>query len=513
MGIIDTLNASLKLLKDKKDWYETISHYLGVFTTIFGLLTAVFGAILFYYNWKKNFVTKEITKISVQITSIKEKEKAAKVTEIEAQFSEFTRRLILIENGRALTNSKILNPTPRFESYLKNEFNLTPEKLNTILEKQVEQNENLLDKAISLNMVGKISKAIEIFKEITKTSNNNYHLAVSNSFLGSIYLNTEIIENEDPGIYLLKAEELFNGLSKNDIDAILVQEGENYNSLGIYYKRLNQYKASKDNYTKSLLIFDELNKKHPGQYNLDIGMQNHNLYILFNTHKKPNAIDYLLDAYKYKKLAITDDQYSKAIFLSTINTLINHYYSDEFKDTKIAKKYFNESEIIANEVLKNEKELNGLFIENLANIYANYGFNLSKSPNNLEEMHEGISLMIKANSYFDRLEKNNYPLSKITHSNLLHNIGLKFDYLSYLDSKSILIKAINIREVLASSIPGKQYEVALADSYLVISKLYYRNNNPDYKDFAKKAKELYYKYMNDDDSLITYFNQSVTLLN
>ena len=179
-----------------------------------------------------------------------------------------------------------------------------------------------------------------------------------------------------------------------------------------------------------------------------------------------------------------------------------------------ANTYFNESEEMITKVFKSEKKINGTFIESTANLYANYGFHLKNNSENQVVYENGISLMLKSLSYFEILKENNYPISKLMYSNLLHNLGCEYEYdkFSFEFCNANMTEAISIREQLASSIPGKQYEVALADSYLVISKLYFKYKKSRYSDFAKKAKKLYSKYMDDDEFLRQYFTQANSLI-
>tara|TARA_R110002096_G_scaffold164503_3_gene332588 strand:- start:45568 stop:47091 length:1524 start_codon:yes stop_codon:yes gene_type:complete len=504
---IEILNNTLEDLNSKRELYESIAFNTKLWAIILGIIGTGLGVIAFVYNEKKNNVGKEITIINKKINTLKEEEQ-------NEQISELTEKLIFLEYKMTLTQSGVLNPNNQFENILKNDFNLTTEKLNQILDEQISQNKNLLDKAISLNMKGRSEDALNIFKGILKTSNNNYHLALGNSFIGSIYLHTIIVKEENPSFYLKQAEKLFNILPENKNEAISIRKAENYNSIGIYFRRLDEFKLSKDNYESSLSIFKKLNNLYPDKYNLDIGMQYHNLYILLSSYKKSNAIDYLLKAYEFKKSALNDDQYIKSVFLNTTNTLINHYFHKKYLNIEKANTYFNESEEMITKVFKSEKKINGTFIESTANLYANYGFHLKNNSENQVVYENGISLMLKSLSYFEILKENNYPISKLMYSNLLHNLGCEYEYdkFSFEFCNANMTEAISIREQLASSIPGKQYEVALADSYLVISKLYFKYKKSRYSDFAKKAKKLYSKYMDDDEFLRQYFTQANSLI-
>ena len=171
---IEILNNTLEDLNSKRELYESIAFNTKLWAIILGIIGTGLGVIAFVYNEKKNNVGKEITIINKKINTLKEEEQ-------NEQISELTEKLIFLEYKMTLTQSGVLNPNNQFENILKNDFNLTTEKLNQILDEQISQNKNLLDKAISLNMKGRSEDALNIFKGILKTSNNNYHLALGNS--------------------------------------------------------------------------------------------------------------------------------------------------------------------------------------------------------------------------------------------------------------------------------------------------------------------------------------------
>ena len=388
--------------------------------------------------------------------------------------------------------NKNLDSEEAFQNYLKEKFGLNIEQLGKVLEEAKSQNKEILQKALAYYLSGDYEESLRIFKKLVSTSSFDIDLAIGNSFIGNIYLN-HLEDSSGINIekYLKTAFELFENLKLDD-DSVIFQNAELLMDLGIYYRKSGDINLSSKYYIKALGLYQKLNSNGQGTYDLDLGRVNHNLFVLYNDFDNSKAEEFLTEAYEYKTSAYNTNHAVLEVLLNSINSLVN-YYSD--KDFLKVQFYFDKGEsLLESDGLESSDRI----IEVKANLYANYGFCLSKQEDRSEGKN-GVGYMEMAEKEFGSLKSIKSPRM---YGNLLHNLGVCYTDSSFSKAENYYLRAIEIRKKTSFAVPGFIHEVELAHSYLSVAALYSKNMDTNRgKEFALLSIELYNKYLEKDESL------------
>lgn len=396
-----------------------------------------------------------------------------------------------------------------FENFLKKKFNLSYNQFLSLIEKAKNQEKDQIQKALALYISNDYKESFNVFKNIINNSTNDYDIAISNAFIGSISLNQLVNdENINPENHLIDAKNFFEKQNERELnESYLIQKAEIYSDLGILYKRKGNFQKSNKFYNKSLKLYQKLNSIYLNKYNLDIGKQYHNLFVLFYDYKDSEAIIFLEKAYQYKKKVYELDSSSLSTFLNTINSLGNFFSSTN--PTK-SNDYFLEGILLIENTpqTKNPENLHAK-----ANLYANYGFFLKKTATTIDSFKKAVSNMEKAEKIYNDLFLISKDENIISYSNCLHNLGVAYsDINDFKKSSSYYKKAIKIREDLLKTLPGFYYSVQLGNSYLAFSNLLDEYKNPKAKEYAKKSIELYKPFLSEDPSLQKWIQMAQNII-
>ena len=359
----------------------------------------------------------------------------------------------------------------------------------------------LVNKALILFAKENYRNSKIIFEQILAESNSNdFFKGIAKSYLGSINLKFEIYTDETEE-YLSEAIEILKKYDKDELPLITYEIANIYRDLGVFYKYKNKYETSLFNYNKALEIFQNLNERTSGEYDIEIGRTNQNIYSLKSKQLEGNKdvqnfSSYLHYALDYKRKAYKKENRYLEELLNSLNSAINHYKLIDFSKSL---EYFEEFNDILSNVPADEMYLYE-FIK--AQVYSNMGFAYyekyaSTGYENISYKKAAEEYLLKGKSSFKKLTQLEKTRYNSDYSNVLHNLGL-FYLKTNNPSKTIkhLTEAKLIRETLNQTNSG-QISVDLAHTYLVLATYHlYQKENKVSLNYAEKALDLYETYGN-----------------
>ena len=478
------------------------------------LITTVFLGCLLYIYRELGAKSNDERDKNINNNTEKGTERDNKLENLDSRMKDVEKLLGVISFMKS--QESIDRDNESFKEFLRKNWNLTYDQFQNILETSIKQEENNLNKAVSLYIKGYYKESLKVFLDIGKLSNHDKVAAVANSFIGNLCLNYNVCDDKmNAEEYLKKAEEIFTRLN-NASEYYEVQRAELYTDLGIYYKRLGDFNKSKKYYNKSLDLYKDLNEKYKNKYTLDIGKQYHNLFVLHYDYKTPDSLPYLMKAYQFKKKHFEIFKSDLPDLINTLNSLGNYFNKLNFEKSK---KYFEEGFNLMSSHPEEDKSVKGLL--NRANLLANYGFSLKLNAKTYDDLRRSISIMEEAEKAFDFLFEVSPQESKINYSNCVHNIGVAYSQFydetnsaeDFAKSNDHYLKAIKTREELQATIPGFTNDVFLAHSYVSYSNLLSKRSNRQAIDYAKKSIRLYNNYLNLDSSLQQYVDLAEKIIN
>ncbi|WP_430965195.1 tetratricopeptide repeat protein [Spongiimicrobium sp. 2-473A-2-J] len=354
-----------------------------------------------------------------------------------------------------------------------------------------------IDKAIGLYAQGMYQKSIELFNKQIENSDNKFIIALSNSYLGNIYLNKiNGAEDKDPGINLLRAEQIYNTIT-NPKEEELASLASNYSDLGVYYKRIGNYQQSEVYYNKAITTFENLSENSKQLYYMNLGMAYNDLYILKNqTTPETTSLELLDKAIEFKKKAL--DSYPAVGYLQLLINSIDikgNYYVD--------RKNFDQAKLNYEEALKKIKIIEDINPSNTqinplkAKVLIDYANCFQTQYYHTREsrwLDYALDKLKMAEPLLnEELPKNNSNL--LTLSSFYYAMGVV-----YLNKKDIsnssfyLIKSAEVRKELVDSFPENvDFISQLGHSYYELARLYFSidKNCPRAKYYAELAVERY----------------------
>lgn len=379
------------------------------------------------------------------------------------------------------------------------------------LDKTKNQEELSIQKALSYYITDELDKAQSVSEFLLTTEINDYDKAVINALLGKIYLNKTELDIDKTFSYLNNAEFLFNNkLIQND-KLKNNQKAALFIDFAIYYKKIGDSEKAKEYYDKSLKIYNDLNIQFPNEYDGNIALLNHNLYIYFMEKGEfKTALPYLKKAIAInaKKKFLTNDETNT--LLKSISSIINHFsliedwkQVDYFIDNGLS---FSVSLEIENSGFQDSRTL---LYNNIGNSY-NIRF---EKLNKKEYLLLSMENLEKARSiYLDRITKGR-NISSILLASIYHGMGNANKNLGkYKDSLEFYEKSIEVLNHYDRNLINKKgrYSTSLANVYMDKAQLFYFyiQDNINANKAVKKAIDLYELNILENPSLEYWLNKA-----
>ncbi|MDO7171935.1 hypothetical protein [Mariniflexile sp. AS56] len=406
----------------------------------------------------------------------------------------------------------------QFLAQIKSLSEAEDDEIANILNDSYLEGRGLLEKALSYYIADDYFKSLGVFEYIRSNTKDDYELAISDSFIGRIYLNNILEKGVKPETYFIEALSLFNKYNL-DTEIFLIQKAEIHTDLGILYKQKGEIEKAREQYDYSLNLYKRLNFLYSGKYNINIGKQYQNIYSLYSGYNKFYD-SLLLEAYDFKKKAYEAENNYVSSYLNTISSLGKLYVKQgEFNQ---ARTYFDEGEELINAV-SNKDYLGEDFLFIVIAFYINFNDYYSLifyNTNNSDDLKLAKFYLEKAEQEFKSFKNIEGPKILRVYAACLYGLGLvNYNLNIYDKSLEYYEKSKKVRISLIDSENRKGvFEIELAHVYYGLAKLFDNKSFVNYDKYkaefyAKNAIDIYVNFVNVDVSLGDYIDSMELIIN
>jgi tetratricopeptide (TPR) repeat protein len=265
---------------------------------------------------------------------------------------------------------------------------------------------------------------------------------------------------------ITEALQIYKELAETNPQTYLPDVAMIYNNLGVLYERNNYYEDAEESYKEALLIYKKLVTTNPQTYQPDIAMIYNNLGVLY---ERNNYYEDAEESYKealpiYKKLVTTNPQTYQpkvADILSNLGVLqarTNNYIHD-------AEAFFTDALQIYEELARKNRQA---YLPDVATILNNLG-NLYRNTNNYAQAEASYNRALKIRKDLVRTNSQAY-LPDVAQT--LNNLGnLQADNHDYDQAEKSYKEALQIRRKLAKK-NRQAYLLDVAQTLVNLSILY-----------------------------------------